>query len=83
MFLVKAEIECDIYSLYYNTRSSKLEKYSTAFIANYKTSVWMNALFRTIKENDNLDYLEESDDEEEDSGGRPEVSIGLPKFSKL
>ena len=25
----------------------------------------MNKLFRTIKENDNLDYLEESDDEEE------------------
>ena len=65
VFLVKAEIECDIYSLYYNTRNSKLEKYSTAFIANYKTSVWMNALFRTIKENNNLDYLEESDDEEE------------------
>jgi len=65
VFMVKAEIACDIYSLYFNTLNSELEKYSTAFIANYKTSVWMNSLFRTIKENDNLDYLEESDDEEE------------------
>ena len=43
----------------------KLEKYKVACIPDYKTSVKMNSLFRNIKENRNLDALEESDDEEE------------------
>ena len=36
-----------------------------ACIPDYKTSIWMNDLFRKIKENRNMDFLEESDDEEE------------------
>jgi len=45
---------------------SKTEKlYDTAYIPNYNTSIMMNKLFRNIKENDNLDRLEESDDEDE------------------
>jgi hypothetical protein len=36
-----------------------------AHIPNYKTSVMMNSIFRNIKENRNLDALEESDDEDE------------------
>jgi hypothetical protein len=39
--------------------------YGVAGIPNYKTSVFMNSLFRKIKENINLDYIEESDDEAE------------------
>ena len=39
--------------------------YDTAFIPDFNTSVMMNKLFRKIKENDRLDALEESDDEEE------------------
>ena len=39
--------------------------YDYALIDSYKTSVFMNDLFRKIKENKNLDLLEESDDEEE------------------
>ena len=35
-----------------------------ACIPNFKTSVMMNKLFRNLKENDNLDTLEESDEEE-------------------
>ena len=35
-----------------------------ACIPDFKTSVMMNQLFRTINENDNLDALEESDDED-------------------
>lgn len=34
------------------------------YISSYKDSVKMNQIFRTIKENDNLDYLQESDDED-------------------
>ena len=66
IFIIQAEIDCDIYTLYYNNeRKRKVEKHATAFIADYKTSVLMNTLFRNIKENSNLDLLEESDDEEE------------------
>ena len=42
-----------------------IEKYNYANIPDFKTSVYMNFLFRNIKENKNLDTLEESDDEEE------------------
>ena len=41
------------------------EKYEIACIPDYKTSVMMNSIFRNIKENTNLDTLEESDDDEE------------------
>jgi hypothetical protein len=66
VFIVKPNIQNDIYNLYMLTHDSKTEKfYDTAYIPNYTTSVMMNKLFRNIKENDNLDRLEESDDEDE------------------
>ncbi len=34
-------------------------------IPTYKCSVFLNSLFRNIKENKNLDLLEESDDEDD------------------
>ena len=75
-FLVKATIINDIYDLYYKN-GEKLQKYKIACIPDYKTSVMMNSLFRTIKENKNLDLLEESDDEEEFE------NINLDKFVDL
>jgi hypothetical protein len=67
IFNVKPEIQSDIYGLYlYNHDSKKCDYYvESACIPDYKTSVMMNKLFRKIKENENLDALEESDDEEE------------------
>jgi hypothetical protein len=66
VFIVKPNIQNDIYNLYMLSHDSKTEKfYDTAYIPNYTTSVMMNKLFRNIKENDNLDRLEESDDDEE------------------
>ena len=60
-FLIKPDVKTDIYHLY------KEDKYiDVAYIPDYKTSVMMNKLFRNIKENSNLDLLEESDDEEEE-----------------
>ena len=60
IFTIKAELENDIYSLYIN------EKYNgKALIKNYKTSIYLNSIFRNIKENKNLDLLEESDSEDE------------------
>jgi hypothetical protein len=65
VFLVKADLSFDIYRLYaYGANKSKIY-YNVAYIKNYKTSVFMNNLFRKIKENWNLDAIEESDDEEE------------------
>lgn len=64
IFSLKAEVANDIYSLYC-INNGKKEYYDMAYIPNYKTSVMMNNYFRQIKENNNLDALEESDDEEE------------------
>ncbi len=65
VFLIKPDIQNDIYHLYCLDQNLKEEQHSIAHIPDYNTSVMMNKLFRIIKENNNLDALEESDDEEE------------------
>lgn len=57
--LVKPEVEEDIYSLWSKTMIGY------AVVPDYKTSILLNSIFRDVKENDNLDLLEESDSEEE------------------
>jgi len=65
-FKVKATVDADIYNLYCTNNFTNTETmYGVAMIQSYKTSVMMNSLFRNIKENSNLDLLEESDSEEE------------------
>jgi len=64
IFKIKADIEQDIYTLYCKG-NNRDDFYGYAGIFDYKTSVMMNRLFRTIKENSNLDLLEMSDNEEE------------------
>ena len=75
IFKVMANIEADIYTLY--CKDSKNANYNFACIPTYKSSVMMNDIFRCIKENKNLDLLEESDDEEEFE------NINLDKFVDL
>lgn len=66
VFQIKPDIQNDIYHLYcLNDSDNEYLYYSTAFIPNFTTSVMMNKIFRNIKENLNLDALEESDDEDE------------------
>jgi hypothetical protein len=66
-FWVMADPIYDIYHLY--SLNNPTEKYDGAcLIPNFKTSIWMNSLFRTIRENDNTDLIEESDDGEDDEG---------------
>lgn len=65
VFLVRPDIQNDIYYLFCLNGQLKEEQYGIAHIPDYNTSVMMNNLFRIIKENKNLDALEESDDEEE------------------
>tara|TARA_B110000444_G_scaffold70540_1_gene66291 strand:+ start:161 stop:1102 length:942 start_codon:yes stop_codon:yes gene_type:complete len=81
-FLIKATIIDDIYELYFKN-GEKLEKYKLACIPNYKISVMMNSLFRTIKENKNLDLLEESDDEEEFENMAIDKFVNLEKEIKM
>jgi hypothetical protein len=66
IFQVKPEIQNDIYYLYcFDNNTQSLVHYNIACIPDFKTSVMMNKLFRNIKENNNLDTLEESDNEDE------------------
>ena len=53
--------------------------YDVAYIPNYKKSVFMNGLFRNIRENCNLDYIEESDDEEDFENTREDKYVDLKK----
>jgi hypothetical protein len=48
-------------------------------ISTYKCSVMMNKIFRKIKENDNLDLLEESEDEEEFENIKEDKYVDLNK----
>lgn len=65
IFQVMADIQFDIYHLFAFGKNNQRVYYNVAYIPNYKTSVFMNSLFRKIRENDNLDYIEESDDEDD------------------
>ncbi len=63
-FSIQATIQPDIYDLYCY-KNNNLIKHGTSHISSFKNSVVLNSIFRNIKENINLDFLEESDDEEE------------------
>ena len=67
VFKITPDIQNDIYHLHYydqriNENSTENNIFDVVYIPDYKTSVMMNKLFRNIKENANLDALEESDD---------------------
>ena len=64
-FIVRAEIAFDIYRLYAYGKAKELIFYGIAYIQNPAVSTMMNQIFRKIKENQNLDAIEESDDEED------------------
>ena len=64
-FHVKADVQNDIYYVLHASDEPITQNTMIAHIPNYKTSVMMNSIFRNIKENRNLDALEESDDEDE------------------
>jgi hypothetical protein len=64
VMLLKPCIQNDLYEIYCKDKD-QLKCMGFACINSYKTSVWLNRLFRNIKENANLDTLELSDEEEE------------------
>lgn len=82
-FYIKADIQNDIYYLFIKDNHNNLIKKGIADIPNYKTSIMMNRLFRTIKENISLDALEESDDEEEFENINLDKFVDLEKCVKM
>jgi hypothetical protein len=63
IFKVEAELGTDIYSLY-SEEKGDLVNIGFAYIGNIRTSRLMNKLFRCIRENDDIDLIEESEDED-------------------
>jgi hypothetical protein len=64
-FVLKPDAQNDIYYVLHGNNDTITDTTMIAHIPNYKVSVMMNSIFRNIKENRNLDALEESDDEDE------------------
>jgi hypothetical protein len=77
IFIIRPDIQDDIYYLHVLDNELKEKNIGTTHIPNFDTSVMMNKLFRIIKENENLDALEESDNEEEFE------NVDIDKFVKL
>ena len=84
MFNIKPDLQNDVYYLYpiTTTNFATISK-EIAHIPDYKTSVLMNKLFRNIKENTNLDSLEESDEEEEFENIQIDKFVDLNKTIKM
>lgn len=80
IFMVTADLQSDIYYLV-----DPLSIYVTdvAYIPNYTVSVFMNSLFRNIKENRNLDAIEESDDEDDFYDMRVDKYVDLSKEIRM
>lgn len=83
VFMIRPDIQNDIYYIHCINRETKEEQHSIAHIPDYTTSVMMNKLFRIIKENDNLDALEESDDEEEFENENIDKFVRLDRSFKM
>jgi len=79
IFQVMADIQFDIYHLFAYGKNKSQVYYNVAYIPNYKTSIFMNSLFRNIKENRNLDFIEESDDEDDFQNTSPDKYVDLKK----
>ena len=72
-------IQNDIYHLHAFGKGSERVYCGIAYIQNYNISKMMNSTFRNIKENQNLDALEESDDEEDFEDCRIDKYVDLDK----
>jgi len=86
VFQVKPDIQNDIYHLYISqivNGQIEYHYYDIAYVPNYNTSVMLNTLFRNIKENRNLDLLEESDDEEEFENDKEDKFVYLDRINNM
>ena len=83
VFLISADIQYDIYHLFVYGKNNSRIYYNIACIPDYKTSVFMNDIFRKIKENKNLDFIEESDDEEDFQDTKEDKYVDLQKIIQM
>jgi hypothetical protein len=74
-FIVRADIQPDIYSLF----TSGNEYFGVAYIPSYQKSIFMNSLFRRIRENKCIDSAEDSEDESEFENTAPDKYVDLSK----
>jgi hypothetical protein len=79
IFTVIADSQNDIYHLFASENNSSVY-YDVAYIPNCKSSIYMNSLFRNIKENIDLDFIEESDDEEDFENIQEDKYVDLDKM---
>lgn len=83
IFDMTADIQCDIYHLHACGKNNSRMYYNVAYVPSYKASVWLNQLYRNIKENRNLDAVEESDDEEEFENTHIDRFVDLKKTLQM
>ena len=85
VFITQADIQDDVYHLFaYNPTSPDKKTYiNVAFIATLKDSIFMNKVFRKIRENDNIELGEESEDEDTFQNIQPNKYVDTNKFVKI
>ena len=74
VFQISADVKSDTYNLIQPPGG-------LACIPNIATSVMMNSVFRNIRENKNIDYIEESDEEEDFENVNDEKYVDLHKVA--
>jgi len=86
VFIVRPNIQNDIYELFVMPDASNRQKaesepifHNFALIPTFKTSVFMNRLFRNICENERIDTMEESEDEDDFENTDPDKYVTLSK----
>jgi len=84
IFRVTADIQNDVYHLFaYDSKIRDYTYVNIAYIGSRTLSVYMNKLFRNIRENDNVDYGEESEDEDTFQNVNPDKYVDLKKEYKM
>ena len=81
-FWVNADIQRDVYYLHEHKTDAKSSS-QIAYIPNFETSRLLNSYFRNIKENERLDALEESDDEEEFENSEADKYVFLDRSLRM
>jgi len=78
IFKVVAGLSDDLYYLYCANNNEHVF-HNTASVNTYKSSVYMNNLFRKVRENRNLDLIEESEDEDDFENMNDDKFVDLEK----
>jgi hypothetical protein len=78
-FWIKADLAFDVYYLGALSKQLEVIYCQNALVLNFKTSVLLNTIFRNIRENQCLDVIEESDDEDEFEDVREDKFVDLEK----